>query len=262
VRDFARMGSQGLGVAKDIARGAGIDFSLGGALHKRMGLETRATDLGNSGFMPGDKSGRNSARVNARDLMADAQAVGDKYAMDPEKAMEGLQSFTGKTGDLKTARDILDDMARLSKATGTSMEDMVSAAGEVALGLGDVKNKSAAIGQVMKVFAGQGKEGAIEVKDQSKYAAILAAGAGQMQGDRGAAMGDLGAMIQMSRAHGGAKNAPAAFAALGAFIDSFSKTERRKQMKLKGVGGIDKAGRINVEEFMVSALTKTGGDEE
>jgi len=261
VRNMGGMVRQGVGIAADIGRGAGIDFSLGNAVKSRMALQTGAVDLSNAGYMPG-KEGPNGQRQDPRALMADAQRVAQEYAIGADKALEGMQAFTGKTGDLSTARAILGDMARLSQATGSSMEDMVSAAGEVANALPEGVDKVGGINRVMKAFAGQGKEGAIEIKDQARQAAKLASRAGEFAGSPDQAMGQMGALVQMARAHGGAANAAQSFTALGSFMNQFGKGARRNAMAAKGVHVKDgDKGLLDAEEIIVQALNKTKGND-
>lgn len=248
-----------MGVAGDLARGAGVDFSLGNSLKQRMALETGAVGLSNSGYMKGDA--RNGTRVDPRALMKQAQEVGIANASDPNDIMAGMSAFVSKTGDLKTARDVVGEMAMLAKATGTSMEDMVSAAGEVANNLGDVPDKGAAIARVMKTMAGQGKLNSVEIKDNAKHAAKLAAAASMVGGDREAAFSEMGAVQQMSRARGGSANAAQASTSIQAFVATFDKGAREKQFKAHGVQTRNDDGTLRgPQNIILDALKSSKGD--
>ena len=63
--------------------------------------------------------------------MREARQVANETGFGANQLMEGLQKFVGKTGDLETGRQVMRDLAKLSKATGTNLEDMVDAAGDV-----------------------------------------------------------------------------------------------------------------------------------
>ena len=248
-----------MGVAGDLARGAGVDFSLGNSLKQRMALETGAVGLSNSGYMKGDA--RNGTRVDPRALMKQAQEVGIANASAPNDVMAGMSAFVSKTGDLQTARDVIGDMAKLAKATGTNMEDMVSAAGDISANLGDIPDKGAAIAEVMRQAVGQGKMGAVEIKDNAKQMAKIAAAASLVGGDRKDAFAQMGALQQMSRARGGSASAQQASTSVQAFVATFDKGAREKQFKAHGVQTRNKDGTLrSPEEVITDALKSTKGD--
>jgi hypothetical protein len=77
VRNMGGMVQRGVGVASDIARGAGIDFSIGNAVKRRFDLQTSAIDLTNAAYMPGQKDDKGKAtaasvRQDPRAIMAEA----------------------------------------------------------------------------------------------------------------------------------------------------------------------------------------------
>lgn len=247
------------GVAGDLARGAGIDFSLGNSLKQRMALETSAVGLSNSGYMKGDA--RNGTRVDPRALMKQAQEVGIANASDPNDVLTGMAAFVSKTGDLQTARDVIGDMAMLAKATGTNMEDMVSAAGDISANLGDIPDKGAAIAEVMKQAVGQGKMGAVEIKDNAKQMAKIAAAASLVGGDRKDAFAQMGALQQMSRARGGSASAQQASTSVQAFTATFDKGAREKQFVAHGVKTRNEDGTLRgPQDIIMDALKSTKGD--
>lgn len=207
----------------DLLHGIGVNTDLASMFHQQTNLNRLATDVSNFGYMPNDP--RNAARVDPRTLVSEARKVGIETAMNPEDALEGLEKFVGKTGDLRTGRDALKDLAILSKATGSNLSDMASAAGDVSNVLGDVPNKGKQVYEVMKVVAGEGKTGAVLIKDLATQMAKLAAPAQLFEGDRGNNIAILGAMVQEARGHGGASSASQA-ANLNSFVNTFSKSAR------------------------------------
>ncbi len=257
---------RGIGVAADLARGAGLDFSLGGALQSRMDLQKRATDLSNSGYMA-DAKGENGKRQDPKALMATVQEAADAAALDTGKTMEGLQAFVGKTGDLETGRAALKDLAMLARATGADMNDVVSAAGDVAANIGDVgkefdsaEEKAAAINAIMRSIAGQGKVGAVEMKDLASQMAKLASSAPQFSGSVEKNITAMGVLAQEARSHGGAATATQATTSVQGFVNTFSKKARRAAFKAAGVDIEDSTGKLlDPEEIIVNSLVKTGG---
>lgn len=266
VSGFGGVVRRGAGVASDLARGAGIDFGLGNALQQRFSLEKSAIDLSNASFMPGDK-GAAGQRQDPRALMADVQNAANTAALDVNTAMEGLQAFVGKTGDLATGRAVLKDMAILARATGGELNDIVSAAGDVAANLGEVgakfktpEEKARAVASVMAAMAAQGKVGAVEMKDLASQMAKLAASAPQFAGPIEQSMATMGALAQMARAKGGASSATQATTSVQGFVATFGKAARRKELKAAGVEIEDKAGMLlDPEEIIVNALKATKG---
>lgn len=257
--DRAVRGAGRLGL--DIARGAGVDLSLGGMIGKSVGMQQEAADLSNASYNTGVKG--SEKRVDPAAIIAQAREVGDLAAIDPSEAIEGLRAFVSKTGDLRAGRDLLADMAKLAKATGGSLADYTDAAGDVANGLGDVDNKGEKVAAIMRVFAGQGKAGAVEVRHLASQMAKVNAAAGQFGGDPAKNFAMMGALLQVTRAKGGASSATSAATALTTFTNLFSKGARRNAFKKEGVDIEDKQGALlSPEQIIINALKATGGDNE
>jgi hypothetical protein len=263
---------QSLGLARAVAGGVmslgqsmfGLDVGPGRGVRIASERTKMATDLVNAS-VSGDEAeqiGMVERQKRARELMARAQAVGEATAMDPSKVLEGLQAFVAKTGDLKTGVASIEGLARLSRATGSDVSHMASAAGDVAANLGDVANKGDMVNIIMRTFAGQGKLGAVEVKDLSKQMAGLAANTSRFGNAADATMGTLGAMTQVSRQRGGAKSAAQAVTSVQAFVNTFSKEARVNAFAAEGAEFKDKKTGLllDPEEIIVNALRKTGGD--
>ncbi len=256
-------------IAGDIARGAGVDLNVGSMVSSYVGRQKRAVDLSNAAYMPltddeiakGVKPETKNVRQDPRALMAEATSAGMANAIDPEKALEGLQKFVAKTGDLETGRKILSDMARLSRATGAGLEDIVDAAGDVSNALGETDNKGAKVNAVMKAIAAQGKVGAVEIKDLAVQMAKLGAAAGQFSGKPEEVMAQMGALTQMTRAKGGAASSTQAATSVSSFVNTFSKGKRLDAFKKYGIETQGPGGRIrNSEEIILESLAKTKGD--
>ena len=261
VRNFGGLVRRGAGVAADLARGAGVDFSLSGAVQARVDLEKRATDLSNAAYLEGDK-GAAGKRQDPRAIMQEAQATANAAAIDAGQALEGLQAFVGKTGDLETGRAVMRDLAVLSRATGTSLEDMVSAAGDVSANLGDVPDKGNKVLAVMRAVAGQGKVGAVEMKDLSVQMAKLAASAPQFSGNVEDNMAKMGAFAQAARQMGGAASATQAATSVQGLINIFKTPARAKAFEAAGVKVFDKTTGLirDPQKILEEALVKTKGD--
>jgi hypothetical protein len=257
----------GASAMKDIARGAGIDFDFSRAVATNVGLQQSAVDLSNSGFMPGT-AGANGIRQDPKALRDEVMRVATETGLDPTQAMEGLRAFVGKTGDLETGRAVLRDMGVLSKATGTNFEDMLDAAGDVSTQLGDIPDKGKTVQSVMQSIAGQGKLGAVEVRDLATQMAKIAAAAPQFAGDTAENIALMGALAQEAKQHGGAPSAASAATSVTSFVNTFTKSARAREFAAAGVDIYErdatgqKTGRIrNAQDIIVDSIRKTNADD-
>lgn len=254
--DRAMRGAGRLGL--DIARGAGVDLSLGGIIGKNVGLQQQATDLSNASFATGAKG--SDVRVDPSALLKQAREVADATATDAGDALSGMRAFVSKTGDLVTARDVLGDMAKLAKATGGSMEDYVDAAADVSNNLGDVEDKGKKVNTIMRIFAGQGKAGAVEVRNLASLMARVQAAAGQYGGDATGNFAMIGAMVQEARGKGGAASAREATQSVMTFTNMFSKPRARKRLDAAGIDYENANGSLKSPEEIVVQLLRKASD--
>lgn len=263
---FTGIAGAAMGGAGSIARGAGVDLSIERGVAKAVDLEKKATDLSASAFIKG-ATGAQGIRVEPGEIEKTARAVGDLAAYDPGKVIEGLQKFVGKTGDLATGNAALANMARLARATGSELEDVVDAAGDVSANLGDAipagAEKAKVVGRIMQMIAGQGKIGAVEMKDLAVQMAKLAASATSFEGDRAGVMGQMGAFAQMSRAMGGAASATQAATSVAALVNTF-KTPARMEAFKEATGKTvynEQTGMLrDPKTLLIEALEATKGD--
>ncbi len=251
----------GLGAMRTVAGGMGVDLDVGSLINKGVSLESSAVALSNSSYFAG-KAGPAGQRQDPKAIIAEVQKVAMDTGNESGDIMEGLRAFVAKTGDLQSGRDALADLSKLAKATGTNMQDMVDAAGDVANALGDVPNKGEAIKSVMNTIAAQGKEGAVEIRDLATQMAKLGAASTQFGGSSVEAMANMGALVQLTRAKGGAASSTQAATSVGAFVNTFSKAARREGFKKYGVAVEDAQGKLrNPRDIIVDALRATKGSE-
>lgn len=245
----------GVSMLADMAQGAGVRLDMGSHFAAASDLQTRATQLSNSAYMPGT-AGANGRRQDPRALMAQAYEVGNATGTAANEVMGGLQKFVGKTGDLESGRAVIADLAKLSKATGSNLEDMADAAADVSNQLGDVPDKGARVKDVMMAIAGQGKVGAVEIKDLANQMAKVAANATMMTGDASQNIKMLGAFAQESRAKGGSASATQAATSVASIFSVFSKGARLDAFKGLGVETADqKSGKLRkLDDILLDTL--------
>ena len=248
-------------MASDIVRGAGVDFNFGNLISNRVQAEKQAVALSNAAFMPGAE-GAAGQRQDPRTLMREVKAAADATGFGRNEGLDALQKFVGVSGDLETGRAVLKDMATLARATDSSLDDMVEAAGNAANQLGDTKDKGAQLHAIMAAVAGQGKIGAVEIKDMARQMAALAAQAPMFGGNPADNIMMMGVLAQEARQRGGAKSAAQATTAVTSFVNTLTKGARLKEMMAAGViSSPEEIRTLGPQELIMRMLQKTQGKE-
>jgi hypothetical protein len=266
--------------ALGVSRGAAVLYGYGGAAAaagaRALGVDTDVAGMAQTGFANQELAqqvinaspsttgmsvfGREQA---AQGVEAQAQQVGNATATGTGDVLEGLRKYTALTGDLETGRAMLMDMAKLAKATGSSLEDMSSSSAEVANHLGDVPDKAGMTMAVMRAIAGQGKLGAVEIRDMARQMAKMASQAPKFEGDVSKTIAVLGAMAQESKLKGGSATASQAATSVMRFASAFSTPANVKHWARVGLSPFTDASRTKIrspEEIVLEMLKKTNGD--
>lgn len=261
-QDMGAIGRAGLGFSRGMLEGAGVDTSIGSVYGRSVELERRATDLSNSGYNQNDP--RNNQRRDPAELSKLIKESADSNAYGRVETAAGLQAFVAKTGDLQTGLDIMKELGKVAKATGTDMNDMLDAAGDVSNGLGEnfAGNRGQTIINTMKGFAGQGKVGAVEIKDLATQMSKLSAASGAFEGKPEEIMATMGGLAQMSRKLGGSATATQAATSVLSMVNTLKTPARMNQFKEFGVDILnEKTGMLrNPEEIILDSIEKAGTD--
>jgi hypothetical protein len=257
----APMLSIGGRVAGDIARGIGVDTSATGAIQSARQAQSAATTLSSNAIVADDP--RNADRVPASKLTSEARATGSKYGFTTAQGIAGLDAYSKRTGDLQTGRDLFEGVTRIAAATGSDLEELFGTAGELANQLTDVapEEKSGAILELIKAFAGQSKLGAVELPDLAKYGARMFSTAGLYEGDRIENIKSLGALTQASRAFGGSDTAAMGATSTARLATTFKTTARAKEFeRLTGKSVFGETGKVRDPiELIKEAVVATKG---
>lgn len=271
VETMGQIGRGALGVAGSIARGAGVQMDLGAYVGQAVELETRATQLAASAYQPGKERRKVQGAGGLIDV---ARTVGTQAAFDPTKVIEGLQAFVGKTGALDVGEAALPGLAKLARATGTELADMVSAAGDASNALGEVgkgkafataDEKAKALVATMRTIAGQGKVGAVEISDLAREMAKLGAASMAFGGDKKGNIEFMGALAQMARASGGAAGPAEAATAVQGFVNTLKTPARIKSFMGAGVKKEDiydeETGALRDPKSIIANALKAAGED-
>lgn len=253
-------GSRAIGAGRSLIEGAGANLSFGSLAQQEVAFESRATDIANQAYFSGH-SGAGSIRRDPGAIMNLAREVGNATAFNPDEVLEGLQKFVDKTGDLQLGREVLSDMARLAKAVGANLADVVDASADVANNLGDMEDKGPIIGEVMRQVAGMAKVGAVELKDLASQMAKIAAQAGVFEGPRAQTIRTLTMFAESARGEGGAASPAQAATAVQAFVAQLSKEKRLAAFSKLGIDVYNGASQVrDPRDIIVELLQKTKGD--
>ena len=248
-----------VGVAGEFARGAGIQTDLSGSVGRGVELHGKAADIVNQLRLNGKTPGAGEAD----DLVKRSRDVGNAKGIGANEVMGAFADFQAKSSDLDTAKVVMEDLAELAKATGTSFADMGAAAGNVNSQLaGDGPEKAKQLLAIMRLTTAQTAAGSVEMKDFASQMPKLSSAANQFGGDYAENLGQLTALAQMS-IKGGAMNGSEAATAAGSIGRDINKGRTEKAWTAQGLSiyaDKDKKNIKSPQQLIMESLDKTGGD--
>lgn len=252
----------------EVLQGLGVDASISGSVSRGVGVESLATQLSNQGYRKGE-AGPAGTRVDGSTLQSEARSVAGDLKLDPAELLKAQTKFVDITGNLDESRKNMKGLAEIAAATGTDFTAMAEAAGNISRHLEEGPDKAQKLQAIMRVMAGQGKVGSIEIKDFAMQMAKIAALAPKYGGDTSANITKLTTLAQLSRAEGGSATAAQAATSVARFTDTFSSGARMKKFNAMGIATYEKnvvgGKQINsklADPFLIikQSLEKTKGD--
>jgi len=245
-RVFDRFGNRYTGLITGAAGAA--------TLRSVVNLQTRFTRLGIAADISQDK-----VEALKKEIFKTAQA--DNIRVDPGQITEAVEAIVEKTGDLKFARENLENIGLALQATG----GRGGAIGEILAEFQkmDIK-KPQAVMEALDILNVQGKKGAFTLQNIAALGprvitAYTAGGRGGVQSIR-----ELGAMLQVIRmGTGSSEQAATSFEAL---LRTFGDKNKIDFLKRSGIDVFDadalKQGKEvlrPIHELVTDILKKTGG---
>lgn len=255
---FAGVARAGVGVAGDVARGAGVNLDLSSYVSKAVSAETKAVNIVNQAAMSGQEMGAGAAPA----LITKARAIADAAKVDANATLDVLGAFQAKSSDLKTGEDVLERLAKLAKISGTSFEDMGTAAGSVNAQLDDTPDRAERLVAIMAHLTKQTADGSVEMSDYAKYVGVIAAQAKAYTGSFDKNIGQLGALSQMAML-GGAYSAAMATGAAASFNKDLTKDKTLKTWNEAGINVFADEGKTqlkDVEDIIIEYTRAKGAD--
>lgn len=188
-------------------------------------------------------------------LLHQANSIAMSRGFEVSQVLAGVDRFGATSGDYKNAPKVIDQIAALANATGGSIEELSGAAGLFQANGGDASRTQ----EWLRVSAGMGRAGSVDVRDLAQYGAKVSSASGQFA-DQGAAFVDLSAMTQMAVKRGGAEDAATATTAVARYAGDIWKNE--DAIKGMGVKTRDATGKKlnSASGIMFDAISATQGD--
>lgn len=268
----SRVAQGAAGMVGDVARGAGVDFSLGSYVQKHVEADQMARALSNAAYQPNAKGTAAATRVAPELLRETANRVASKTGHSQTEVLGGLAKFQELTGNLGVGLSAIERFAVLARATNTPLESLAGAAGKATLALRtqrDAEGKPLSdeeIGnqtdKILRILAGQGQVGAFEMADVVKQGGKLFASAPMFAGGVLGNMEQAGMMAQMALATGGADSPAVAGNAVRSMFTTINTPARMAKFEEHGVELTDKKTGLfrPMQDIVTDSIVKTKGD--
>ena len=266
---------RGAGAAMQVggmALALGGGFTIADAVQRGLSSETAAVALANSMYNPNDEDQKKflgGKRFDQNQILGLAGRAQGASGLGKAEFLKGVQDYIAKSSDWKAVateegQGTLVDLAKLAKSSGSDFGEVMNAAGSMR-----VQNPNldpAKMMQMMYGVIGQGKMGAVEMKDLASHASIITSGAGSFKlgeggyKDQAAAQTALLGMSQIAvRASGSSADAATAVSRftseLGAKGTKAEMMFQGQNLKLK-----DKDGKLlKASDLMENIFQATGG---
>ncbi|HEY6461016.1 MAG TPA: hypothetical protein VIY73_12720 [Polyangiaceae bacterium] len=239
------------------AMAIGGGFAVADAVSQQLAAERSAALLVNQVTT----GGAAPAGANVANILQQASAVSVASGMSKEALIGGTLEYSRKAkgGDFKGAMANMGFFAKLSRVTGTDINEIAGAAGTLQsqnqdLGSGDMQQ------MLLDVYA-QGKAGSLSMTDVAKQMGTLASTRSSYAGKAADNQRKLLALGQLAAPEGSVEEA-------GTYIKDLTSEAGAHRKSTKGVRGLesmgvkfDKYGRMESPEQMITSVFKgTGGD--
>lgn len=257
------------GGATSLAAGAlalGGGFGIADAMRDQMASEKAAIALSNSAYLtPGQ-----TERPKPKDIIDRSKAVEAEFNIPKEELMKGMQDYVALSSDYKGVMGDKNDpknpgnlgfFAKLAKSQGADFGEVMQAAGSLKVqnpDMGDAEMKN-----IMLATIGQGKGGAVELKDLAHVVSRVTASSAMYSTEGGSqALNQqklMGLAQHARKVTGSADDAATVIERLGS--DMMSNKERILQATGGKVNVVGKDKMLkDASETVPALLAATGGD--
>lgn len=205
--EVGSLARKGVDLARTALTGMGLDLDLGSLVGKNVSLSAAATKITNSGFAAQGK------QATAADVKATETAIkssANATSTDYGAMAQALDAYNTVTGNLEESKSMLTTLGEIANASGANIVELAEAGGKLSKDLGNVPDKANRVAEALRLIAKQGALGSVEIKDLSQYMGRISSSAFMFSGGREAAIGQLGALAQVSMLGGRSSAAEAA----------------------------------------------------
>lgn len=222
-------------------------------------IQSRTEDSGLAAEIALSGSKMGGKKFHSKEVLSAATSVGIESGLGTHAALEGLQEWTKKTGELEMGTKLLKDIAVFADASGTGLKDMASASAEL-FASGTVKN-----GEELKGILGSiiemGKDGAVEISDLARGFGRITASAGQFEGDKNANVRKLTAFAEMSKKFAAATPREALTSIQNLASDIAKHSKGFSKLGHGGVNVFDRSGKFlrDPMEILKESMFKSNG---
>lgn len=230
-----------------LALGGG--FGIADAVNKQFSLEHEAALFSNQ------TSSSTTGRVSTKEIADRARAIARAQGVDSTDVAKAMQAYYAKASDAPGAMAHAELFAQLSKATGSSMEDIATTAGALRVQNPHLDDKN--MRAMLLNIVGQTRHGAVDMPDLVAHVPVITATAGAYQGDQMENQKRLIGLSQVAmRAVG--DSAEAATATKHLALDVATHKDAMKKMGIETTG---KDGRLlDPATLIANIMDKTKGD--
>ena len=259
---YARAAGQGAmqGVST-LARGAqslagtmtalGGGFTVADALSARVGQERQAAYLSNKSTVGG------AARVSVDSILGDVKKVSAETGTDQDEVIKAWSSYVDKTGDFAGGKKNVSTFAKIAKATGASVTDVASSAGQLA-----VQNKGlkpAEMQQMLLDVVSQGRQGSVDMPELAKAAGKITKSSASYAGSQTDNQRSLLGLSQIAMRTSGS---PEEAATVLTNISADAMKHNGDVTSALGKGTFNEKGQIasSPQQFIADVMGATGGN--
>lgn len=219
--------SRVLGSLGGVAGGA---LAVGGGFSVVDALQTNIANRGKAKEIAIQSGGA----ISRDQLLNQAQSIALRYGFKTEDALQAADEFGQKSGKYEAIGTVLEDVMKISNATGATPADMANMMGIFQANGGDAAQSTS----FALIAAGMGRKGSIDPRDLAKSGGTISSASNRYQ-DKDKAFRQLNALTQIAAARGGANGAEEATLSVSRFTSDISKKRDLFKQMTHGVSAYD-----------------------
>jgi hypothetical protein len=226
-----------LGIGREVSRGMGLDFDISNSMQRNLNVSRESTQLAIQGQA-------SDVKGTAGDIEKRARTIALETGTNVEDIIKALRAFHAYTGDLAGGMAQLQNMSESSVAYDTDIKDISSLYAVITKYLGPSGTKEG-VDALVRTISTQGREGAVEIRDQIKQDPKILVGASQFGvtdstlkafgGDKRAAQAGIALGLQQAIMGVSGESANQSGNAVKSFMDTLSQKNTQQGLQKHGI---------------------------